>query len=100
MIPRNSTKKKLPLDDDLKILHFIKGMSYGEIAILYDVCTQCVDGKFRRMGYRKGHSKIRLSDDELTGLLSVRSVRDIAKDLGVSPSALHLHVKRLREGLG
>jgi hypothetical protein len=91
-----SRKRKLPPDADLKVLHFETGLTYKEIAIRYNVCTQCVDSRFRKMGYRKGHRKIP-TDEELKVILSdeTRSIKEKAKDLGVSVATLYNNSKRL-----
>jgi hypothetical protein len=92
--------RKLPSDDDLKILFFDWGLRYKDIARIYGIArTQGIDARFRRMGYRKGHWKVPRDETELRALLSdeSKSMSQKAMELGVSQSILYVHAKRLKE---
>lgn len=92
-----STKRKLPSDDNLKILHFEWGLQYKDIAAIYGTCTQGVDSKFREMGHRKGHWKIPRDDNVLRDLLSdeTKTRLQLANELGICVATLLAHAKRL-----
>lgn len=92
--------RKLPSDDDLKILFFDWGLRYKDIARIYGLNrTQGIDARFRGMGYRKGHWKVPKDETELRDLLADKSktMAQKAKELGVSHSILYVHAKRLKE---